>query len=136
VHEEDGKLRLFMPAQPFEIPVRTMTCASVRNLVVTGRAISATREANGAIRHQATAMALGQAAGHLAAHALALQGEVRAVPIKPLQESLLAVGAIASRREKGRMRMHGARQCYSATPSPRGPAPRPDCAARPWSSRS
>jgi hypothetical protein len=47
-----------MPARPFEIPVRTMTSSLVRNLVVTGRAISATREANGAIRHQATAMAL------------------------------------------------------------------------------
>jgi hypothetical protein len=34
VHEEGGKLRLFMPSQPFEIPVRTMTCASVKNLVV------------------------------------------------------------------------------------------------------
>jgi hypothetical protein len=98
VHEADGRLKLFMPAQPFEIPVRTMTCAAVRNLIVTGRAISATREANGAIRHQATAMALGQAAGHLAAHAVALQGEVRAVPAKLLQDSLARVGGIPSRR--------------------------------------
>jgi ribulose 1,5-bisphosphate synthetase/thiazole synthase len=97
VHEEGGKLRLFMPAQPFEIPMRTMTCAAVRNLIVTGRAISATREANGAIRHQATAMALGQAAGHIAALAGATQGEGRAVPAFMIQESLAAVGAIPSR---------------------------------------
>ena len=97
VHEPDGKLRLFMPAQPFEIPMRTMTCAAVRNLIVTGRAISATREANGAIRHQATAMALGQAAGHLAAQAGASQGEVRAVPALSVQKSLVAAGGIPSR---------------------------------------
>ena len=97
VHEADGKLRLFMPAQPFEIPMRTMTCAAVRNLIVTGRAISATREANGAIRHQATAMALGQAAGHLAAQAGASQGEVRAVPAMSVQKSLVAAGGIPSR---------------------------------------
>jgi len=98
VHEQGGKLRLFMPAQPFEIPVRTMTSAFVHNLVVTGRAISASREANGAIRHQATAMALGQAAGHLAAHAVALQGDVRAVPAKLLQEGLAAAGGFPTRR--------------------------------------
>ena len=98
VHEEDGRLRLLMPAQPFEIPARTMTCAAVRNLVVTGRAISATRAANGAIRHQATAMALGQAAGHLAADAVASQGEVRAVSARLLQDGLAAAGAIPSRR--------------------------------------
>ena len=98
VHEEDGRLKLLMPVQPFEIPVRTMTCAAVRNLVVTGRAISATREANGAIRHQATAMALGQAAGHLAAHAVGVQGETPAVSTKLLQDSLAAVGGIPSRR--------------------------------------
>ena len=97
VHEEDGKLRLFMPAQPFEIPARCMTCASIKNLVVTGRAISATREANGAIRHQATAMALGQAAGHLAVHARAFGWDVRAVPHGTVQESLAATGALPSR---------------------------------------
>jgi hypothetical protein len=98
VHEENGKLRLFMPAQPFEIPMRTMMSASVRNLVVTGRAISASREANGAIRHQATAMALGQAAGHLAAKALAFQGEVRLVSAGSIQDDLAAAGAFPTRR--------------------------------------
>lgn len=87
-----------MPAQPFEIPMRTMTCALVRNLIVTGRAISATREANGAIRHQATAMALGQAAGHLAAQASACQGQVRTVSVLSVQQSLAATGGIPSRR--------------------------------------
>ena len=96
VHEEDGRLRLFMPAQPFEIPMRTMTCGAVRNLVVTGRAISASREANGAIRHQATAMALGQAAGHLAARAKAVAWDVRTTAPMVVQDSLAAAGALPS----------------------------------------
>lgn len=98
IHEKDGKLRLFMPAQPFEIPLRTMTCPELANLVVTGRAISATREANGAIRHQATAMALGQAAGHLAALAAEFGGDVHMVPATAVQDSLAAAGALPSRR--------------------------------------
>lgn len=96
VHEEGGRLRLFMPPAPFEIPARTMTSAAIENLVVTGRAISATRAANGAIRHQATAMALGQAAGHLAAHAA--DGLVRKADISAVQNSLAAAGAIPTRR--------------------------------------
>jgi hypothetical protein len=96
VHEEGGKLRLVMPPQPFEIPMRSMTCRAVGNLIVTGRAISATREANGAIRHQATAMALGQAAGHLAAHA-AGAGDVHKVPASTVQETLAAGAAIPTR---------------------------------------
>jgi hypothetical protein len=96
VHEEGGKLRLFMPPAPFEIPARTMTSAAIENLVVTGRAISATRAANGAIRHQATAMALGQGAGHLAAHAA--DGLVRKVEMSVVQNSLAAAGAIPTRR--------------------------------------
>jgi hypothetical protein len=97
VHEAGGKLRLVMPPQPFEIPMRVMTCGSIENLVVTGRAISATREANGAIRHQATAMALGQAAGCLAAQAATKAGRVREVPASTVQGTLLAAGAIPSR---------------------------------------
>ena len=97
IHEEDGKLRLLMPSQPFEIPLRAMTCAEAKNLIVTGRAISASREANGAIRHQATAMALGQAAGHLAAYARHYGSDVRAVPPRVVRDSLAAAGALPSR---------------------------------------
>ncbi len=102
VHEEGGKLRLIMPPQPFEIPMRVMMCRAVGNLVVTGRAISATREANGAIRHQATAMALGQAAGHLAAHAATRAGDVHKVPASTVQQTLAAAGAIATRADLAR----------------------------------
>ena len=68
VHHENGTgVRLWMPEGPFEIPLRVMQPESVEGLVVTGRAISATREANGGARHMATAMALGEAAGAYAA---------------------------------------------------------------------
>jgi hypothetical protein len=94
VHEEGGRLRLFMPPRPFQIPLRCMTTGSVRNLLVTGRAMSATRAANGAIRHQATAMALGQAAGHAAVAALQRDGACMQGDATAVQASLRASGAI------------------------------------------
>lgn len=47
--------------------MRCLMPESMSGLVVTGRAISATRHANGGARHMATAMALGEAAGVMAA---------------------------------------------------------------------
>lgn len=68
IHETGGTgISLHVPAQPFEIPMRCLQPASITGLVVTGRAISATRHANGGARHMATAMALGEAAGVMAA---------------------------------------------------------------------
>lgn len=68
IHEAGGTgISLHVPAQPFEIPMRCLQPASIAGLVVTGRAISATRHANGGARHMATAMALGEAAGAMAA---------------------------------------------------------------------
>lgn len=68
IHEAGGTgISLHMPKQPFEIPMRCLIPAEVEGLLVTGRAISATRGANGGARHMATAMALGEAAGVLAA---------------------------------------------------------------------
>ncbi len=64
LHESGGTgIALWMPPMPFEIPMGCQLPKSVEGLVVTGRAISATREANGGARHMATAMCLGQAAG-------------------------------------------------------------------------
>ncbi len=68
VHDESGTgVSMRMPERPFEIPLRAMLPRTVEGLVVTGRAISATRQANGGARHMATAMALGEAAGAFAA---------------------------------------------------------------------
>lgn len=68
IHEAGGTgISLYVPEEPFEIPLRCLVPAEAQGLIVTGRAISATRAANGGARHMATAMALGEAAGVLAA---------------------------------------------------------------------
>lgn len=83
IHEAGGTgISLHVPDQPFEIPMRCLIPQNRRGLFVTGRAISATRAANGGARHMATAMALGEAAGVLAALTAASPGvpvEARAV---------------------------------------------------------
>lgn len=74
LHDPKGTgVALHVPELPFEIPLACLLPQSVGGLVVTGRAMSATREANGGSRHMATAMALGEAAGVYAA--LAARGE-------------------------------------------------------------
>lgn len=72
LHEAGGTgIALWMPPAPFEIPLACLLPQEVAGLVVTGRAISATREANGGARHMGTAMCLGHAAGVYAALAAA-----------------------------------------------------------------
>jgi len=63
----DLRIAMCVPDAPFEIPLRCLLPEMMQGLVVTGRAISATREANGGSRHMATAMCLGEAAGVYAA---------------------------------------------------------------------
>lgn len=53
--------------------MRTLLPQSVEGLAIAGRAMSATRDANGGSRHMGTAMCLGEAAGLYAA--LAARGE-------------------------------------------------------------
>lgn len=68
LHEAGGTgVDLWMPPAPFEIPLACLLPEHVEGIVVTGRAISATREANGGARHMGTAMCLGHAAGVYAA---------------------------------------------------------------------
>lgn len=67
LHEAGGTgISLWMPERPFEIPLACLLPEATPGLVVTGRAISATRSANGGSRHMGTAMALGEASGVLA----------------------------------------------------------------------
>jgi len=77
LHEAGGTgVDLWMPPAPFEIPLDCLLPESVEGIVVTGRAISATREANGGARHMGTAMCLGHAAGVYAALAAAGQASL------------------------------------------------------------
>jgi glycine/D-amino acid oxidase-like deaminating enzyme len=64
LHEAGGtSVDLWMPPAPFEIPLACQLPQETEGIVVTGRAISATREANGGARHMGTAMCLGHASG-------------------------------------------------------------------------
>jgi hypothetical protein len=88
VHHENGTgVHLWMPEKPFEIPLRTMLPEHVQGLVVTGRTISATREANGGARHMATAMALGEAAGVYAALSAQSGAEASAKAVRAVLRS-------------------------------------------------
>lgn len=83
IHEAGGTgIKLHVPDQPFEIPMRCLVPSYLEGLLVTGRAISATRAANGGARHMATAMALGEAAGVLAALSVASADEVHADEVR------------------------------------------------------
>jgi hypothetical protein len=76
LHEPNGTgIAMWVPDAPFEIPLRCLLPQTIDGLVVTGRAISATREANGGSRHMGTAMCLGEAAGTYAA--LCARGETQ-----------------------------------------------------------
>lgn len=102
LHEPNGTgIHLAMPPTPFEIPMRCLIPEDVDGLIVTGRAISATREANGGARHMGTAMALGQAAGTMAAIAARGQMSTRSLPVDLVQRELRAAGAALSKTECG-----------------------------------
>lgn len=67
---ETGVEQHLKPDIEYQIPMRSLLVESPSNLIVAGRAISATHEGAGAIRLTPIAMAIGQAAGTIAAVAL------------------------------------------------------------------
>ena len=77
----------------YAIPYRCLVTGAVRNLVVTGRPISADRVAHASLRRMAPGMALGEAAGTAASLAVST-GDVRNIDIKILQNILRRCGTI------------------------------------------
>jgi ribulose 1,5-bisphosphate synthetase/thiazole synthase len=111
IHDAQGTgIKLFMPPAPFEIPMRCLLPADVEGLIVTGRAISATRAANGGARHMATAMALGQAAATMAVVACNQANAVHSIPATTVRSLLEADGALTTRDA-----------CLSRAPADSGP---------------
>ncbi|MDP2619412.1 MAG: FAD-dependent oxidoreductase [Hyphomicrobiales bacterium] len=97
VHDPNGtSVSLSMPPAPWDIPMRCLVPAGVEGLLVTGRAISATQEANGGSRHMATAMALGHATGTMAAIAVDQANSPLSVPTKVVQAALHDTAAAIS----------------------------------------
>jgi hypothetical protein len=78
----------------YALPYRALVPASLDNALVAGRGISATHEANGAIRVMPIAMALGQAAGTAAAMLAGANVPAGALDVATLRERLRADGAL------------------------------------------
>ncbi|WP_433432559.1 FAD-dependent oxidoreductase [Nonomuraea sp. CA-141351] len=77
----------------FEIPYRILVPAGLGNLLVAGRCVSSTHEANGSLRITATCFTTGEAAGVAAAHAAASGKRVEDIDVTALQDSLRSRGA-------------------------------------------
>lgn len=97
LHDAAGTgVEMYVPEMPFEIPLRCLLPRSTEGLVVTGRAISATREANGGSRHMGTAMCLGEAAGVYAALYARGAAQLDDPPCEEIRRQLRARGALIS----------------------------------------
>lgn len=90
-----GTTAVFMsePGAYYAIPFSIMVCREIANLLVTGRCVSATFEAQAAIRLTPSAGAMGQAAGVAAAMTALGNGCVDALDIPGLQQRLREQGA-------------------------------------------
>jgi hypothetical protein len=78
----------------YNIPFRALIPSAIENALAVGRGISASHEANAAIRVMPIAMAIGQAAGLAAASAAATRSSIRDVDVSALRIKLLESGAI------------------------------------------
>lgn len=100
IHPADGRVGVHphkeTPPAPYPIPLRALLVRDLSNTLVAGRCLSATHQAHGSTRVSGTAMATGQAAGTAAALAAAVSGEVRAIPYRRVEETLLRDGVILS----------------------------------------
>lgn len=85
----------FLPdGQWYGIPVGCLVVEGFENLLVAGRNLSAEHAAQASVRVAGPCLAMGEAAGTLAAMSLAHAGRVRAVAAGELQARLAAHGAI------------------------------------------
>ncbi len=85
------------PLQPGTFPTvprGALVPRGSRRMLVAGRCLSSDREANSALRVQATCMACGQAAGVLAAHAVREEVSVMAVAMNAVHDDLRAHKAV------------------------------------------
>jgi FAD dependent oxidoreductase len=76
------------------IPLGSLVPVDGVNVLVAGRCFSATHDAHASIRSMAQCMAMGQAAGSVAALAASGDGAVRDVPFDTVRERLASDGAI------------------------------------------
>lgn len=80
-HEQEGDFA-------FGIPLRCLCVKHLKNVIVSGRCISATHEAAASLRVTPSVMAIGEAAGILAVLSLPYQGDIRQVQYRDVQAKL------------------------------------------------
>ena len=78
----------------YDIPVGCLLPKGLQNVLVAGRCLSATREAHSSARVMGTCMAMGHAAGALAAMSSLAKQEPRAIPVSELRARLQEQGAV------------------------------------------
>ncbi len=96
IHSPDGSGTshyYFKPGQYYTIPYRCLIPKNAENLLVAGRCISATHEAQASIRIMPTCCTIGEAAGIAATVAIDDAARVRDIKIDKLQKLLLENGA-------------------------------------------
>lgn len=96
IHNPKGKgtsLRRLPPGEAYEIPLRALIPKGVDQLLVAGRCISGTHEAQSSYRAMPIAMATGQAAGVCAALAASRTVGPREIPVSDVQAELIRQGA-------------------------------------------
>jgi hypothetical protein len=91
MNESDEDRSVFLPDGKFyEIPYRCLVPLKVENLLIAGRCISSTSDANASIRLSPTCMAFGQATGTAAAISVKNNVSPRNLDIALLRKTLLA----------------------------------------------
>lgn len=78
----------------YRIPYRSLTPLGLHNVLVAGRCVSTTHEAQASVRVSAPALAMGEAAGLAAAMALTAGSDTRQVDVRTLQARLRREGAV------------------------------------------
>lgn len=82
----------FHPVPSFGVPLGVLVPRDVDGLIVAEKSISVSNIANGSTRLQPVVMQIGQAAGALASLAVKQNCEVRNVPVRDVQDAILAAG--------------------------------------------
>jgi hypothetical protein len=95
LHTKSGvRPKPLKPGRVPTIPLRALVPKGSRNIIVAGRSVSSDRLANSGLRVQASCMAMGQAAGAVAALAVAKKTTPLKVPLKDIRQMLIKHGAI------------------------------------------
>lgn len=83
----------FLPVPSYNVPLGALIPQQADNMVLAEKGISVSNIANGTTRLQPCVLLTGQAAGALAALSIANKSSPRRVPVRSVQEKLLAAGA-------------------------------------------